>query len=556
MLEFRLLGPLEVRADEGSVPIQGQRQRALLALLLLRANHVIPSETLVDLLWGERPPRTAATALQNAVSQLRKALGPSVLLTEPPGYRLSVDAAQLDVTQFEHRVALARGAEPPERVRLLREALGLWRGDSPLPDLAFEAWAEREIGRLEELRLTAVEELMNAELELGRGADLVAELEPLVVANPLRERLCGQLMLALYRSGRQTEANRAYHNLRALLVESGLEPGRPLQELFRRMLRGDALLDEQVARPEVADNVDDVLRALLAGRLVPVLGAGVNLAGLAGNGRIGVPVLDDLAAYLVQEFDVPRDRGGELTKVAQWIAVTRGVGPLYDALHEVFDRDYEPGPVHRFLAQLPSLLRARSLPQQLIVTTNYDRALERAFEQADEQLDVVSYISLGRDRGKFLHRSAEGETRVIQLPNAYADVPLDRRPVILKIHGEVDRAPDRGAESFVVSEDDYIGYLAETGIGGVLPVTLAARLRRCHFLFLGYPLLDWSLRVFLHRLWPDERAAYRSWAVQLGAGVLEREFWRRRDVELLDAPLDEYLEPIRGRLEAGAEAAA
>jgi hypothetical protein len=184
----------------------------------------------------------------------------------------------------------------------------------------------------------------------------------------------------------------------------------------------------------------------------------------------------------------------------------------------------------------------------VIVTTNYDRALEQAFHDADEPADVVSYVSLGRDRGRFLHRAAGGAVRVITTPNAYADVPLDERPILLKIHGEVDLEPAREAESFVVSEDDYIGYLAESGIGGVLPVTVAARLRRSHFLFLGYGLVDWSFRVFLQRLWPDEQPAYRSWAVQPGATSLEREFWRRRAVELVDTPLDRELEQLRAVL--------
>jgi hypothetical protein len=183
-----------------------------------------------------------------------------------------------------------------------------------------------------------------------------------------------------------------------------------------------------------------------------------------------------------------------------------------------------------------------------VVTTNYDRAVERAFSDADEAADVISYVSLGRDRGKFLHRSANGEARVITTPNAYADVPLDRRPVLLKINGEVDLEPARDAESFVVSEDDYIGYLTESGLGGVLPVTLAARLRRSHFLFLGYGLVDWSFRVFLQRLWPDEQPAYRSWAVQPGATPLERDFWRRRGLELVDAAIEEQLERLRARL--------
>ena len=127
--------------------------------------------------------------------------------------------------------------------------------------------------------------------------------------------------------------------------------------------------------------------------------------------------------------------------------------------------------------------------------------------------------------------------------------------MILKIHGQVDRSPDREWESFVVSEDDYIAYLAETGLGGALPVTVAARLRRSHFLFLGYGLLDWSLRVFLHRLWLSEPADYRSWAVQPGSGAVEREFWRRRGVELRTASLTDYLAALRERLlEANARA--
>jgi DNA-binding SARP family transcriptional activator len=554
VLELRLLGPLEVKSDEGSITIAGQRQRALLALLALRAGQVVPSETLVELLWGESPPPTAATSLQNAVSQLRKALGSSVLLTKPPGYLLDVDREQVDLGRFQRLASRARDRAAAERAALLREALGLWRG-APLADFPFESWAQAEVHGLEELRLSALEDLLDAELELGRHAEVVRQAEPLVHEHPLRERPIGQLMLALYRSGRQAEALELYHAARRRLVdELGIEPGRELQSLFARILRQEAALESSSVHMESGDQLDEVVRALLAGRLVPVLGAGVNLAE-GSNGDAILPLRDELAAHLAAAFDCPPERAGELTKVAQWVAITQGVGPLYDTLHAVFDRDYEPGAVHRFLASLPSALRERGLPQQVIVTTNYDRALEQAFAQAGEPFDVVSYISLGRDRGKFLHRSADGGARVIHLPNAYADVPLDTRPVILKIHGEVDREPARDAESFVVSEDDYIAYLAETGIGGVLPVTLAARLRRSHFLFLGYGLLDWSLRVFLQRLWPDDRAGYRSWAVQPGAGSLEREFWRRHGVELVDAGLGDYVDPLSTRIRAGAAVA-
>jgi tetratricopeptide (TPR) repeat protein len=489
------------------------------------------------------------------VAQLRKVLGPSVLLTKPPGYLLDVDTEQVDLGRFERLVARARTVEPLERAGLLRDALALWHGQ-PLADFAFESWAQDEVHGLEERRLAVLEELLDAQLALGRYAEAVPEAERLVREHPLRERLTGQFMLALYGCGRQAEALEAYHATRRRLVDDlGIEPGRELQQRFGQILRQETPFASRGSDSEDDDQLDDVVRALLAGRLVPVLGAGVNLASRTGNGDPAVPLGDELASHLATAFDCPPDRAGELTKVAQWVAVTQGVGPLYDALHAVFDRDYDPGPVHRFLASLPPLFRERGLPQQLIATTNYDRALEQAFTDAGERVDVVSYISLGRDRGKFLHRSSDGSVSVIHLPNSYAGVPLDTRPVILKIHGEVDRAPARDGESFVVSEDDYIAYLVETGIGGVLPVTLAARLRRSHFLFLGYGLLDWSLRVFLQRLWPDDQAGYRSWAVQPGAGSLEREFWRRHGVELVDAGLDEYVLPLDTRIRAGAQVA-
>jgi SIR2-like domain len=217
-------------------------------------------------------------------------------------------------------------------------------------------------------------------------------------------------------------------------------------------------------------------------------------------------------------------------------------------LHAIFDRERAPGPVHRFLASLPATLRERGAPQQLIVTTAWDRSTERAFADAGEAIDVISYLALGRDRGKFVHHRAEGEAQVIHLPNAYTEVPLGERPVLLKIHGEVGLAPERDWESFVVSEDDYISYLAEAGIAGGLPVTVAARLRRSHFLFLGYGVVDWSLRVFLHRLWPDAQIGYRSWAVEQPSAVLEQEFWRRRGVEPVVAEIAGYAERLHGSI--------
>jgi DNA-binding SARP family transcriptional activator len=557
VLDIRVLGPLEVEGDSGRVTLGGQKQRALLGLLTLNVRRVVSTDRLLDELWREHPPRTAATSLQNMVSQLRKTLGHDRVDTCAPGYRLNAGPEETDLGRFDQLVRDARELRGEARATTLRTALALWRGP-PLADFAYEAFAQGEIRRLEELRLATLEERIEADLECGRHGELVGELEPLVESQPFRERLRGQLMVALYRSGRQAESLQAYHDGRRVLVdELGIEPGRPLQDLFSRILRQDPLLEVGAAghaRSSDSDQLEAIKQALVAGRLVVVLGPGVNAGSSTGNGD-ALPVRDDLAARLADVFGCPPDHASELTKVAQFVAVTRGVGPLYDELHALLEGEHDPGPVHRFLAELPPLLRERGVAQPLIVTTNYDRALEQAFRDVDEPVDVVTYVSLGRDRGRFLHRTAEGEVRMITTPNAYAEVPLDERPVLLKIHGEVDLEPARDAESFVVSEDDYIAYLAETGIGGVLPVTVAARLRRSHFLFLGYALVDWSFRVFLQRLWPDEQPAYCSWAVQPGATGLERDFWRRRAVELVDLPLDREVDQLRAVIAVGSEAA-
>jgi DNA-binding SARP family transcriptional activator len=545
MLEFRILGPLEVAADGVALPVAGRNQRSVLTLLLLRANETVSSERLITEIWGEQPPPTAKASLQNTIHQLRGMLGPDVLLRRPPGYLLSVDPERFDLSRFERLTRAALDADAAERARALKEALELWRGQA-LADSELETFAQDDVRRLEELRLAAHEDLFDAELALEHDAAIVPELERLLRANPLRERLRGQLMLALYRTGRQADALRVFHEGRRLLVdELGIEPGRPLQQLYGQILRQERVLERGTPAAEEVDDSEEVWKAVLGGRVVPVLGMGVTLN---GNANPGVPGRDQLAAHLARTFDCPREHSADLAKVAQYVVVAHGIGPLYDELHTLFDRDYVPQPVHRLLAELPPVLRERSAPQQLIVTTHYDNALERAFDDAGERYDVVSYISLGRDRGKFSHRSADGNVRVIQLPNAYAEVPLEERPVILKIHGEVDRDPSRAGESFVVSEDDHIAYLAETGLGGVLPVTLAARLRRSHLLFLGYGLLDWSLRVFLHRLWADGQADYRSWAVQPSVGRIEREFWKRRGVQPSGRSLDEFVALLRTQL--------
>jgi DNA-binding SARP family transcriptional activator len=499
----------------------------VLALLLLEPGRVVSVDRLIDALWGEHPPRTANTSLQNFISQLRKTLGPEVLETKPPGYRVRIRPGELDLDRFRMLVERSRSADLPDRARDLRHALALWRGTA-LADFAFEAFAQPQIAHLEELRLATLEERVEADLELGLHADLVGELEVLVEEYPMRERLRGQYMLALYRAGRQAEALQAYQEGRRVLVEQlGIEPSRDLQALHGAILRQETGLQAPGAAAPSEDHFDQVLAALFGGRLVVVLGADVA----------------DLATRLAQRFDYADKNGYGLPRVAQYVAVMQGSGPLYDELHALLDADATPTAIHRFFASLPPLLRARGLPHQLLVTTSYDLALEAAFLEAGEEFDVVSYVATGPQRGKFCHIRPDGTGRVVDLPNTYAtELSLEDRTVILKLHGQVDRGPEREWESFVVTEDDYIDYLSRSDVAAAVPVGLAAKLRRSHFLFLGYTMADWNLRVILSRLWSDQPLTYRSWAVQPEAKPLEREFWRRRDVDVLEVPLEGYVE--------------
>ena len=246
-LSFRLLGPLEVLGRDGrELPLGAGRQRALLAVLLLHANETVSTDRLVDELWAEQPPPTAAKIVQNRVAYLRRALGDGHLVTAGHAYRLETSPGSLDRDRFEALVregseALAAG-DAQDAGDKLREALALWRGP-PLEEFAYEVFARDEIARLDELRLAAIEERVEADLALGLHAELMAELEDLVRKHPLREGLRRQLMLALYRSGRQADALAAYREARARLKEElGLEPGDELQQLERGILTHDPAL--------------------------------------------------------------------------------------------------------------------------------------------------------------------------------------------------------------------------------------------------------------------------------------------------------------------------
>jgi DNA-binding SARP family transcriptional activator len=540
VLQFRILGPLEVANESGPVELGGPRQRSLLAVLLLRANEIVSTDSLLHAIWGEHPPRTAPAALQNGISQLRKLLGAGAVETRPPGYRLHVLPEQIDVVQFEQLVQRARGQAPEDRAQTLARALALWRGE-PLADLTFEDFAQADIHKLAERRLQVRMERLEAELECGRHADAVSELEGLVKTHPLHEGLTNQLIIALYRCGRQAEAMRIYLAARASLDEQyGQPPGPELQETYRMILNHAGALASPAGSPR-DDRLGDIARAMLASRLVPVLGPGLSDS---------APAPDPAAAahHLSEHFGCPAQYAGNLARVGQWISVTHGVGPLYDELHVLYAADFTPGPAHRSLAALPALLRARGLPCPVLLTSSFDRMLEHALSEAGEPYDVVSFVALGRDRGKFLYVGADGSARVIDEPNLEVGLASPERTLILKLNGGTDELSGRVRDSYVVSEDDFIDYLSQSDVSALLPIGLAAHIRRSHLLFVGYELDEWSPRVFLRRLWGEERIAYRSWAIAAEPNRFTTEQWRQLGVDVLEAAADESLEELRRRL--------
>jgi len=338
-----------------------------------------------------------------------------------------------------------------------------------------------------------------------------------------------------------------------------------------------------------------VMSAIMNGRVVPFLGAGANLCdrpeGIAfeEHGRY-LPSGSELAAYLAKSFGCPPSQ--DLARVAQYIAlVGGGTGALYQVLRLLFDVNYPPTPIHMLLAVLPRVMRERGqFPHpQLIVTTNYDDVLERTFHAAREEFDIVSYVAEGDDRGKFLHWSyvfnprakstdespedyerqvnlererfwqqwpphVEPRPRLIEIPNEYSGVSIDKRTVILKLHGAVDRVTPaeiiERLDSFVITDDDYIDYLTRTDITNLVPKNVAVKLGNSNFLFLGYSLRDWNLRVILRRIWGAQKLKWSSWAIQLEPEDLDQIFWLRRDIQILEDGLRDYVTELIARLDA------
>ena len=403
-LRFRLLGPLEVLRDGEPLHLGGERQRGLLALLLVHANELVTTEQLAEQLFGAGASEASVRAVRVAVSRLRRLLDDETLVTRPGGYVVHADSSQLDVAEFEALVLEGRSAlgngDATTAAATFRSALALFRG-APLADIALLDFVQPEARRLEELRLSALMDRIDADLALGRGAELVPELEGLVQANLFQERLRGQLMLALYRSGRQTDALEVYRSTRELLAdELGLEPSRALQQLERSMLQHDPALDlperartvepavcpfKGLAAFEAADAFYFCGRERLLAELVARLASGtfVGIVGPSGAGkssllRAGVlPALGAGALPGSGSWRVVLLRPGDRASVA--LAETLdacGVGErvviAVDQLEEIFAEDV---PAEERTAFLDELERAAADPARralLLVTVRAD----------------------------------------------------------------------------------------------------------------------------------------------------------------------------------------
>jgi peptide/nickel transport system substrate-binding protein len=299
-VRFSILGPIEVHADDGPLPLGGPRQRSVLAALLLHPNAVVSRDELIAAAWDEQPPASVQQTLDSYVSRLRRVIGSDRLERRSPGYVLRVAEGELDLERFESLVARSRGADPETAAELLREALALWRGPA-LADLRYEPFALEAARRLEEQRLEALETRIDAELAAGSDGVLVPELEELVAEHPLRERFAGQLMVSLYRAGRQADALEVFQSARRELVdELGLEPGEELRRLQEEILRHDPRLGPASTRPPAPPAVRRRrgLVAVAAALLAAAAGTAALLTSGAddGDARLAPDTTDRLVA--------------------------------------------------------------------------------------------------------------------------------------------------------------------------------------------------------------------------------------------------------------------
>jgi len=488
-MEFRILGSLEAWEEGCELPLGGLKPRALLAVLLLHANEVVPADRLIDEVWGEDSPEDAAAALRVNVSRLRKALPEDVLRTRAPGYVVHVEPDALDLVRFERlvdegRSLLGRGLTS-DASRRLHDALSLWRGPA-LADFTYESFAQSAIARLEEIRLAALELRVEADLALGRHHELVAEIEALVAEYPHRERLRGSLMTALYRSGRQAEALAAYQDARRSLVDGlGIEPGAELRELERAILRHDPSLSlEAPARSGVLSEVE---RSILVG-IADEMRVDALLA-------VAEPLARDRPRVLVLARLVPDE--GQLQAASAWLeghrsaleargVATRAASFTSTAAGEELARLAGELDVDLVLAESPDGLLAEGIPDRqltaLLERAPCDVAVLVRRDTAPEGPVLVPFGGADHDwaaveLGAWLAR-AEGVQ--LRLAGAGAVPEQGKRDASrLLSHGAlaVQRVLGISAEPLLTSPGDE-GMLEASRDAGLLVVGLSARWHR------------------------------------------------------------------------------
>ena len=507
-MEVRILGPLEVVADGHAVALGGSKQRSVLALLILHANQVVSRDRLVEELWGSSPPKTVDKVLQGCISRLRKALEPEIssadqarlLVTRPPGYVLELEAEALDLRRFERARADARAAAArgnyAQASAALRAGLALWRGP-PLGDLAYEPFAQPEIARLENLRLAALEERLDADLALGRHAAVIGELESLVSAFPLYERFHAQLMLALYRSGRQADALQSYRDARRRLVdELGIEPSPELTRLEQAILRQDSSLDWAapaepprptdtvfVGRERELDDLDAVLDEALTrhGRLLLISGEpGIGKSTLAdqiatearrrgalvlvgrcweaGGAPPFWPWVQALNAYL-REQDPDVVRGQVSTGAADLAQVLPELRGLYGDLPPPPSSDPE-GVRFRFFEATAAFLRRASQAQPLVLILEDLHAA-----------DAPSLLLL-----QFLGGALDGSRLLVVC--CYRDVDPTLRDPLAAALADLSRRPEAGFMSLGGLSEPAIERFVKASTGLDPPRAVLASIRR------------------------------------------------------------------------------
>jgi DNA-binding SARP family transcriptional activator len=509
-MDFRILGPLEVLENGRAITLGGSKQRALLALLLLHHNETLSTDRLIDELWGERPPANAAKTVQMQISRLRKALAgdagndsAGAIVTRERGYELRLDPERLDAQRFERLIVEGRrelaSGRPKRAVRAIEEALSLWRG-APLADLAYEPFARGDVTRLEDLHVTAHEERIDAKLALGEHAEVVGQLEQLIAEHPYRERLRGQLMLALYRADRQADALQAYQTARRTLVEElGIEPGERLRELERAVLAQDAALHLSVEREASPEPAVETVRGAFVGRereLTELVGGLEEV--FAGHGRLfllaGEPGIGK--SRLADELIVrARARGARILVGRCWEA---GGAPAYwpwvQSLRAlVRDSDdstlrSQLGAGAAELAQIIPELRGRFPGLREPLAVDSDRARFRMFDATAEFLrnasqhrtlvlvlddlhaaDAPSLLLL-----RFLAREL-GSTRILLL-GAYRTIDPTPGEPLTELLAEVAREPvTRRFELGGLSEREVARYVELTA-SGLASSTLVAGL--------------------------------------------------------------------------------